>query len=59
VTDFKKLQAKGDVVILDVRDEESYRRGHLPGAVLMPPDTVAGRAAELRSEKRPIVTYCS
>jgi predicted methyltransferase len=59
VADFKQLQAKGDVLILDVRDAESYRSGHLPGAVLMPLDTVESGAAQLRSEKRPIVTYCS
>jgi predicted methyltransferase len=59
VADFKQLQAGGDVLILDVRDAESYRNGHLPGAVLVPLDTVESRAAELRTEKRPIVTYCS
>jgi predicted methyltransferase len=59
VADFKQLQATGDVLILDVRDAESYRRGHLPGAVLMPVDTVESCAAGLRTEKRPIVTYCS
>jgi predicted methyltransferase len=59
VADFKQLQAKGDILILDVRDAESYRNGHLPGAVLMPLDTVESRVAELRNEKRPIVTYCS
>jgi ubiquinone/menaquinone biosynthesis C-methylase UbiE len=59
VADFKKLQAKGDVLILDVRDEESYRRGHLPGAVLMPLDTVESQVSTLRNEKRPIITYCS
>jgi hypothetical protein len=59
VADFKQLQARGDVLVLDVRDAESYRRGHLPGAVLMPPDTLESRAAELRTENRPIVTYCS
>lgn len=59
VADFKQLQAKGDVLVLDVRDAESYRRGHLPGAVLMPLDTVESHVATLRSEKRAIVTYCS
>lgn len=59
VTDFKELQAKGDVLVLDVRDAESYRQGHLPGAVLMPLETVESRAPALRNEKRPIVTYCS
>jgi precorrin-6B methylase 2 len=59
VADFKQLQAKGDVLVLDVRDAESYRRGHLPGAVLMPLDTVESRAGTLRNENRPIITYCS
>lgn len=59
VAEFKQLRAKGDVLVLDVRDEESYRRGHLPGAILVPLDTVETRAAELGKEKRPIVTYCS
>ncbi|MGH9311576.1 MAG: methyltransferase domain-containing protein, partial [Vicinamibacterales bacterium] len=56
---FKQLQAKGGVFVLDVRDAESYRAGHLPGAILMPLETVEARAAELRKEKKPIVTYCS
>ena len=51
-----QLQAKGEMLVLDVRDAESYRRGHLPGAVLMPLETVESHAAELRTEKRPIVT---
>jgi ubiquinone/menaquinone biosynthesis C-methylase UbiE len=59
VEQFKQLQAKGGVFVLDVRDAESYREGHLPGAILMPLETVEARAAELRTEKKPIVTYCS
>ena len=58
--DFKKLAAD-DVLILDVRDPDSYRRGHLPGAVLMTPEELSKpeAAAKLSSEKRRIVTYCS
>lgn len=59
VEEFKQLQAKRGVFVLDVRDAESYRVGHLPGAILMPLETVEARAAELRREKKPIVTYCS
>jgi ubiquinone/menaquinone biosynthesis C-methylase UbiE len=59
VDQFKQLQAKGGVFVLDVRDAESYREGHLPGAILMPLETVEARAAELRAEKKPIITYCS
>jgi ubiquinone/menaquinone biosynthesis C-methylase UbiE len=59
IEEFKRLQAKGGVFLVDVRDPESYRLGHLPGAILMPLETVEARAAELRQEKKPIVTYCS
>jgi predicted methyltransferase len=59
VDEFKALWAKGEVLVLDVRDPEMYRRGHLPGAILAMPDSLEARAAELRAEKRPIVTYCS
>jgi precorrin-6B methylase 2 len=59
VESFKRLVADGNVLVIDVRDPDSYRDGHLPGAILMTPDTLEARAAELRAETRPIVTYCS
>jgi predicted methyltransferase len=60
VEDFKKLSSN-DVLILDVRDPDSYRQGHLPGAVLMTPEELSKpeAAAKLASEKRRIVAYCS
>ena len=33
--ELKKLQKQGDVQLVDVRDAESYRRGHIPGAMLL------------------------
>jgi predicted methyltransferase len=57
---FKRL-AGDEVLVLDVRDPDSYRSGHLPGAVLMTledlskPETIA----KLTQEKRRIITYCS
>ena len=61
VDEFKRLQAAGEVLILDVRDPQSYRQGHLPGTILMTPEelsTEEGRA-KLKGEKRTIVAYCS
>lgn len=60
IADFVKLSAS-EVLVLDVRDLQSYRRGHLPGAVLMTPEELAtpeGQAT-LRGETRLIVAYCS
>jgi FkbM family methyltransferase len=61
VDEFKKLAAAKNVVVLDVRDPDSYRDGHLPGAeLIMVEDIAAGRVTErLRGERRAIVTYCS
>ena len=58
--DFNKL-APNDVLILDVRDPDSYRQGHLPGAVLMTPEELSKPEAVAKpaTERRPIVTYCS
>jgi len=61
VEEFKRLSAAGKVLVLDVRDPESYRRGHLPGAVLMTPEELStpGGIAKLKGEPRLIVAYCS
>jgi SAM-dependent methyltransferase len=61
VDEFKKLLAASAVVVVDVRDDESYKAGHIPGAILVTGEDVAeGNGAErLRNERRPIVTYCS
>lgn len=58
---FKRLAASGDVLVLDVRDPDSYRQGRLPGAVLMTPEELMTPAGvdKLKREWRPIVTYCS
>lgn len=47
----------GDAVLLDVRPEQEYAAGHLPGAVSVPLEALAGRVAELPHD-REIVAYC-
>jgi 3-mercaptopyruvate sulfurtransferase SseA len=50
------LIEKGKAIIVDVRGEDSYRIGHIKGALWMP--DVAQRIKELPRDKM-IVTYCS
>lgn len=57
--EFKKLYDRGEVLVLDVRSAESYRKGHIPGAVSVPLDDVEAKIPELKKEKRAIVTYCT
>jgi 3-mercaptopyruvate sulfurtransferase SseA len=59
LAEFKKLLDQDKVVVLDVRGADAYRAGHIPGAVLVPLETVAGRAAEYAKVAKPIVTYCA
>lgn len=50
------LMEKGKAIIVDVRGEDSFRIGHIKGALWMP--DVAQRVKELPRDKV-IVTYCS
>lgn len=46
-------------LILDVRSPEEYADGHIPGAVNIPYDQLAGRTAELDAyRERGLVVYC-
>jgi rhodanese-related sulfurtransferase/DNA-binding transcriptional ArsR family regulator len=47
----------GDVVILDVRPEDEYGLGHLPGALNIPLRQLEQRLAEL-PRKQEIIAYC-
>jgi DNA-binding transcriptional ArsR family regulator len=49
--------ASGDVVILDVRPGAEFAAGHLPGAINVPLEELAGRIGELPRDHE-IVAYC-
>ena len=47
----------GSVVVLDVRPEEEYRDGHIPGALSVPVDALEA-ALQTLPRDREIVAYC-
>ncbi len=47
----------GDVVVLDVRPEEEYRAGHVPGALSVPVEALQA-ALQTLPRDREIVAYC-
>jgi rhodanese-related sulfurtransferase len=47
----------GNVVVLDVRPEEEYRAGHIPGALSVPVDALEAALQALPKAKE-IVAYC-
>lgn len=59
VDEFARLVSTGTVVIVDVRDAESYAAGHIPGAMSVPLESVEGAVERLRALNKPVVTYCS
>ncbi len=58
-TEFKKEYDAGKVVLIDVRGEDAYNAGHIPGSRSIPLDRIEGQAGELKKLKKPIVLYCA
>lgn len=50
--------AQGKAIIVDVRDETSYKAGHIKGAKLIPVSQFEQRMGELPKDKL-IITYCA
>ena len=59
ISEVKALMAKKQVLLIDVRDAESFAEGHMPGAIHIPLPEVVQHADKLKKEKRTIVTYCA
>jgi len=53
-----ELWAKGDVLVVDTRDENSYKSNHIKGAISIPSNQVLERINEFPHDKM-IVTYCT
>ena len=56
--ELRDLLSKGQAVVVDVRNEASYKAGHIRGAKLIPTNEFLSRINELPRDKT-IVTYCS
>ena len=48
---------EGEFTLIDVREPEEYKEGHLPGALLMPLSDLLNRMNEL-DPSNPVITYC-
>lgn len=61
IDEFRTLHAAKQVLVVDVRDPQSFASGHIPGAINIPvgDEAQTAHAAKLKAEKRPIVTYCA
>ncbi len=55
-----RLDAGGDMVLLDIREQDEFDGGVLPGAVLLPRGLVEKHVHEhIPDKQRPVYVYCS
>ena len=53
------MDAEQDYIILDVRTEEEFAEGHIPGAALIPDYEIRDRAREMLPDKEQLIfVYC-
>src|SRR5947207_15257220 len=58
IDEMEALVKEGKAVIIDVRTQDVYDAGHIPGAKLIPAFDILNRVKELPRDKL-IITYCS
>ena len=59
IDELKALMEKSAVLVLDVRDAESFAKGRIPGAVNVDYTQILKQADKFAGEKRTIVAYCA
>lgn len=59
IDEVKTLMAKKQVVLIDVRDPQSFAAGHMPGAINVPFDHIPQHVEAWKKDKRLLVTYCA
>ena len=59
IDELKVLMEKNAVLVIDVRDPDSFRKGRIPGAVNVDYTQVLQQADRFKGETRTIVTYCA
>lgn len=57
--DFKTQNDQDKVLVIDTRSLESYRGGHIPGAISVPLSAWADHLPRLKASRKPIVAYCA
>jgi rhodanese-related sulfurtransferase len=59
LAEFKKLHDQDKVLVIDTRSAESYRSGHIPGAISVPLSNWNDHLPRLKATRKPIVAYCA
>ena len=59
IDEVKALMAKNQVILVDVRDPQSFADGHMPGALNVPFDHIPNYVDDWKKDARLLVTYCA
>jgi rhodanese-related sulfurtransferase len=59
IDELKVLMDLQQVVIIDVRDKDSFAKGRIPGSVNVDYTQILKQAGQFAGERRTIVTYCA
>jgi rhodanese-related sulfurtransferase len=59
IDEAKTLMAKKQVILVDVRDMQSFALGHMPGARNVLFDDIPNHVEDLKKDGRLVVTYCA
>ncbi len=53
------MESDSTLVIVDVRTQEEYKEGHIPGAICIPNETIGTKSpSELPDQEQVILVYC-
>lgn len=58
IDEMESLVKEGKAVVIDVRSQDAYDAGHIPGAKVIPAGEILNHLSELPKDKL-IITYCS
>lgn len=54
----KDMMKQDDVVIIDVREENEYKQGHIENAILIPLNTIDKNNLQLPDKDQTLLIYC-
>jgi len=59
IDELKALMQQNAVLVVDVRNADEFKSGHIPGAVNLNYTRVTAEGARFKDESRTIVAYCA
>ncbi len=54
----ENMKSSKDTVLIDVRDDDEYKSGHIPGSINIPVDEIDSAEKTVVDHDTPILVYC-